>query len=747
MMRRRFVLCALVVLSVLLSTVPCPAQDLGDDAARVAQLRALRALTSSQPAEPLSPRAVDAEPLATTACGDSWTAVAVPSSGTAWQAVAWGTGLFVAVGTGGNLSTSLDGLTWTPRNTGTSLQLEGVAYGANAFVVVGKGGTILRSTNGVAWSPVTAPVTADLNGVGYGSYGFVAVGTAGTILQSSDGTSWSQRTSPTTKDLYGVGFGSNKYVVVGGSSTILTSPDGGVWTTRTSPTFWTLYSVAWSGSTFVTVGSDGTILTSPDGVTWADHSYYGDDFLNGVAWGSGGFVAVGFDLTSTTLYITVLTSPDGLTWSWRYVQWSGRGLNAVANGGGQFIGVGTAGTILRSVCDGGVPPAASFTWSPVNPTVSQAVQFTDTSTGPPTTWSWTFGDGSSSSLANPTHAYATQGTYSVTLQVGNAHGTSSVTKSITVTLSGGAPVANFTWSPASPQAGQAVQFTDTSTGSPTAWEWHIGPLRTDYSRNPVFTFSSGGNYTVTLTASNASGSSTTSGIVTVAPSTMLSQWIPVASHAAGANSSQWRTDLGLLNPGSTQATYEVRWHLGETIYTDTGFVAPRSQSILQDVVGQVHGTGSGALEVLSEQPLTVTSRTYNLVAQTSTCYPNGTLGQDYPALSTADGLRVGETANLGQLVENAAFRSNIGIVNTGTETAVLTVTLVDGSGTNLTSYSVTLRPGEWKQDSRPFFAKAGQTSMDRGWASVTVTSGSGVFAFASVVDNLTNDPTTVPMRR
>jgi hypothetical protein len=37
--------------------------------------------------------------------------------------------------------------------------------------------------------------------------------------------------------------------------------------------------------------------------------------------------------------------------------------------------------------------------------------------------------------------------------------------------------------------------------------------------------------------------------------------------------------------------------------------------------------------------------------------------------------------------------------------------------------------------------------MDRGYAKITVQSGSGVFAFASVIDNITNDPTTVTMQR
>jgi hypothetical protein len=75
--------------------------------------------------------------------------------------------------------------------------------------------------------------------------------------------------------------------------------------------------------------------------------------------------------------------------------------------------------------------AASFTFSPTTPTQGQQVQFTDTSSGA-TAWSWTFGDGSQSSVRNPSHTYAVRGTYTVTLRVTNGVGSSQTTKTITV---------------------------------------------------------------------------------------------------------------------------------------------------------------------------------------------------------------------------------------------------------------------------------------------------------------------------
>jgi hypothetical protein len=70
--------------------------------------------------------------------------------------VTYGNGLFVAVGDGGAILTSPDGVTWTPRTSGTSNTLFGVTYGNGLFVAVGDGGAILTSPDGVNWTPRTS---------------------------------------------------------------------------------------------------------------------------------------------------------------------------------------------------------------------------------------------------------------------------------------------------------------------------------------------------------------------------------------------------------------------------------------------------------------------------------------------------------------------------------------------------------------------------------------------------------------
>jgi PKD repeat protein len=80
---------------------------------------------------------------------------------------------------------------------------------------------------------------------------------------------------------------------------------------------------------------------------------------------------------------------------------------------------------------------ASFISSPASPTAHQSVQFTDTSTGSPTSWSWNFGDGSTATARNPSHVFASTGSYSVALTISNASGSDIATSTVNVSSSSG----------------------------------------------------------------------------------------------------------------------------------------------------------------------------------------------------------------------------------------------------------------------------------------------------------------------
>ena len=136
---------------------------------------------------------------------------------------------------------------------------------------------------------------------------------------------------------------------------------------------------------------------------------------------------------------------------------------------------------------------------------SLAVTFTVLSSGSPDQWSWDFGDSGTSSLQSPSDTYTAPGKYTVTLTATNGQGSDAEVKVDYIKV--GVPVANFSADQTSGTAPLDVIFTDSSSGTPTSWLWDFGDGNTSTAQNPpTHTYSNPGQYTVTLTATNAQGS-------------------------------------------------------------------------------------------------------------------------------------------------------------------------------------------------------------------------------------------------
>ncbi len=166
------------------------------------------------------------------------------------------------------------------------------------------------------------------------------------------------------------------------------------------------------------------------------------------------------------------------------------------------------------------PPTASFTASATTITAGLPVSFTDTSSGSPTSWSWTFGDGGTSTLQNPSHTWSAAGPYTVSLVATNAAGPSSPAATATITVNPGGPpppppTASFTASATTITAGLPVSFTDTSSGSPTSWSWTFGDGGTSTLQNPSHTWTTTGPQLVSLVATNAAGPSSPAATATI----------------------------------------------------------------------------------------------------------------------------------------------------------------------------------------------------------------------------------------
>ena len=166
------------------------------------------------------------------------------------------------------------------------------------------------------------------------------------------------------------------------------------------------------------------------------------------------------------------------------------------------------------------PPVADFSGNPLSGNAPLTVYFTDLSTGSPTSWDWTFGDGVTSHLKNPSHEYTTADTYTVSLTAYNAQGQDTQTKPNYITVTTGqAPVADFEGSPLSGDAPLTVDFTDLSTNSPTSWDWTFGDGGTSAAQHPSHQYTTADTYTVSLTAENQYGqdTETNTDYITVTP--------------------------------------------------------------------------------------------------------------------------------------------------------------------------------------------------------------------------------------
>lgn len=262
----------------------------------------------------------------------------------------------------------------------------------------------------------------------------------------------------------------------------------------------------------------------------------------------------------------------------------------------------------------------------------------------------------------------------------------------------------------------------------------------------VLTGSTGGVVSDTFPVDRTIGPNGTGDGVLVAKLRPRKQvWMLVGSRANGANDSTWRTDVGLFNPEAGDASAELRFHGGGRMISRTWNLAGGAQRILRDAVGLLGGEGNGALEVVTDADVAVTSRTYNLVAPSAPCSAGGTLGQGFGSFGSREALLAGDSAWLPQLAETAAYRTNIAVTNTGLAPAVVEIRLYNGSGSQIGSTTLDVAPGQWRQLNRPFFEIAGQSDLTAGSARIKVNEGGGIIAVGSVVDNITNDPTTIPM--
>ncbi len=198
--------------------------------------------------------------------------------------VAWGNGKFVAVGggvtdkngLGGRILTSADGKDWK-EHPGRSFRVAPILFGNGRFVAGGPDYHLLRSTDGATWEAagkISDPNATHFRLAAFGDGLFVFSGNGRRsdgheifwMVSSKDGTAIeSERTD--LPPLRGMAFGNGRFVAVGPDGLRMSSADGATWEHEVREPKLNLYSLVWTGKEFLASG-DGKGFSSTDGKTW-----------------------------------------------------------------------------------------------------------------------------------------------------------------------------------------------------------------------------------------------------------------------------------------------------------------------------------------------------------------------------------------------------------------------------------------------------------------------------------------------
>jgi PKD repeat protein len=388
-------------------------------------------------------------------------------------------------------------------------------------------------------------------------------------------------------------------------------------------------------------------------------------------------------------------------------------------------------------------------------TAPLTVNFTGTAANgtQPYTWEWDFGDGSAKSTQqNPSHTYNDPGSYAVTLKVTDSAAKTASDTHLTIDVAGTCTIFCYSNVPASGTVGQSITFQGTAewancTGSPT-YAWTFGDGQTSSTQSPTHTYAGPGTYDWVLTVSQDGQSCTKNGTLTItgaAAATTL--WVPSIAHAPGAGSSKWRSNIAVVNRsgGAANLTLDfVPYASGATV-TKTHTLANGATVEWADVLVSLFGFADsantkGTVKVTSDRAIVALSRTYNQAA-------SGTFGQYYPALPASQSITGAQAAVLPLLKKNAAFRTNVGFQNLTGSSCSGEVKLFNATGAQVgTTRTLTAAADKYVQED-DVFTKAGAGNQDVAYARVQVTTaGCKAWFYGSVIDAVTNDPTTVPQQ-
>jgi PKD repeat protein len=445
-----------------------------------------------------------------------------------------------------------DGQTWTTVYSYPSSAMVTIcaASGGDRMAIARDSHVFWSSDYGESWSDIGAswaPLTSSVSKVVWAEgTTFVAITDTGVYRSTNSGLSWGLVTDPVPLNNFDIIYLGSGVMLLGGGTDYYTitypyftrdviarSTDyGSTWTLVLQTPVSTAGNVAcfasdgagniMAGGMINLNGTDNlaALWTSADnGLTWSSHSIYGGAVASGVwDFGAAGqfILVIGYETSMTKIGTGVVFTLYEYLYDNLLDMYNIGGGSLLSGEGGVGGFYATDGLTRKSndsgatwtsytqaspypifFAPGGASAVADFSGTPTSGNANLTVQFTDSSTGA-SSWLWNFGDSSTSTDQNPEHTYTKAGTFTVSLTISG--GAASETKTGYITV---APVSEFSGTPTSGSANFTVQFTDESLGEPTSWLWVFGDGKFSNEQNPIHTYNTPRDYTVSLTVTDS----------------------------------------------------------------------------------------------------------------------------------------------------------------------------------------------------------------------------------------------------
>ena len=281
--------------------------------------------------------------------------------------VAYGSNLFVAVGSAAVIYSSPDAITWTLRTSPIAPSYSDISYANGRFVAVG-GATgaapspVVYSDDGINWFAPTTPFSGSHRGIAYGNGVWIAVGTGVISISSDNAVTWATTSFPSLGISTGVTFANGLFCIVGSSGNIVTTVNGSSLSFVSVPASGVLVDIAFGNQTFVALDANGQIFISTDTLTWTltRANDFGPTWTS-ITFGNGRFMA----FASLSGGNNVMYSISGTEWiqltDIPNYSWQGS-----TYGNGLYVAVGLSGATMYSDSSGSGVYASAIYSDPNN---------------------------------------------------------------------------------------------------------------------------------------------------------------------------------------------------------------------------------------------------------------------------------------------------------------------------------------------------------------------------------------------